>query len=395
MRFSVQARLLWLAVGVGLGVPEATAQTAPSAPACKACRDTGCVPCGKHGKLLLVETAADVQHCSVAIECKLCSGTLALDCRACNHPTSSQDLAARQQLAADWLQRRRQTVDALTARDPYLHLQTTHFDLASTLAPATIDKEKLDAHARLHRYGVRLQALRAAFVQTFELTDADLPDRMLVVLSEQQRDHGVVGPRLTGMGTANSVGLKLMGPEFVYSMWPDRRTLPDDDAVHRNVLHNVTHLLLSQMRPALFLGNKQHGWLDEGIAHWFEDKLGGKCTNYCFEEVLLQAGAGFAGGKWRPAVRKLLDDGKLPAFAAFASRQTDELTFVEHAAAFAAVDFLLATHGGGKCRDFLRAIKGGQATRDALTVAFGLNSLSFDAAFHPWIKSHYSLVAPR
>ncbi|MBL8754001.1 MAG: hypothetical protein JNK15_11945, partial [Planctomycetes bacterium] len=196
--------------------------------------------------------------------------------------------------------------------------------------------------------------------------------------------------RLTGLGTANSVGLKLMGPEYVFSMWNDKRSLPDDEAVHRNLVHSVTHLLLSQMKPALFLGNRKHGWIDEGVAHWFEDKLVGKCTNFCFEEVLLQPGTGFKGGQWRPAVRKLVDEGKVVTFAELSSKNTDQLTFVEHALAFAYVDFLVVGHGGPKFRDLLRLVKGGTETRDALTKVYGWNPITIDAQFLPWVKANYS-----
>ncbi len=380
----------WLLCSLG-GLAPAFAQAPVQ---CRNCRDQGTVPCGKHGKLLAQELPEKgVIACSVAAECKVCSGAILIDCKQCSKPSGESDALARQQLVRDWLVQRRKTIDALTAREPYFHLQTTHYDLAFNLKAATIGKEKVEPHPRMHIYGERLEALRALFVQTFELTDADVPDRMLVCMSEEAKDHGVLGPRLTGMGTANSVGLKLMGPEFVYSMWPERRTLPDDEAVHRNIVHNVTHLLLSQMRPMLFLGNKKHGWLDEGIPHWFEDKIVGRCLNFCFEEILLQPGMNFHGGKWRPAVRKLVDEGKALSFAALSQRNTDELTFVEHAFAFAYVDFLLATQGGAKFRDFLRAIKREQPTRDALPAAFGFTPLSIDAAFVQWVKATYSPLA--
>ena len=361
---------------------------------CRVCRDQGTVPCSKHGKLLALELpSSGVVACSVAADCKVCSGAILIDCKQCTKANSEAEVLARQQLVRDWVQQRRTAIDALTAREPYLHLQTTHYDIAFNLKAATIGKEKVEPHPRMHLYGERLESLRTLFMQTFELADLDIPDRMLVCMSEEAKDHAVLGPRLTGMGTANSVGLKLMGPEFVYSMWPERRTLGDDEAVHRNIVHNVTHLLLSQMRPMLFLGNKKHGWLDEGISHWFEEKIVGRCLNFCFEEILLQPGMNFHGGKWRPAVRKLVDEGKAVSFAALSQRNTDELTFVEHAVAFAYVDFLLATQGRAKFRDFLRAIKREQPTREALPAAFGFSPLSIDAAFTQWVKTTYSPLA--
>ncbi len=378
----------WLLL-LGGPMASANAQTPP----CRSCQDQGTVPCSKHGKLLPAEQG--VLACSVAMECKACLGALQVDCKHCASPEREASLADRQRLLQEWLQQRRQQVDALTGRDPYAHLRTAHFDLASTLKGATVGTDKLDPHARLHLYGQRLEALFTLFTETLQLPAEDLPDRMLICLSEEARDHGVIGPRLTGMGGPNSVGLKLMGPTYVFSMWPERRSLPNDEAVHRYVVHNVTHLLLSMSKPALYLGNKKHGWLDEGVAHWFEDRVTEKCTTYCYEEIALQAGAGWKGGKWRPAVRRLVDAGEAATFAALSGKHSDELLFVDHALAFAYVDFLLAERGGAKFRDFLRAVKGGAETRDALPAAFGFTPLSIDAEFQSWVKRTYSPLPPR
>lgn len=383
--------LPWFAAWCG-----AVSAQAPAGPACRGCQSIGLVPCGKHGKLLVHEQeAAGCLQCSVANECKACAGALLIDCKQCEHPGAAGELQRRHELARQWLAGRRQSIDALTAREPFLHLRSTHFDLVFALKAATVGKEKVEPHARMHQFAARLEALRALFVQTFELPPGDLGERHLVCLSDDPKDHAVLGPQLTGMGTANSVGLKLMGPQYVYSMWQDRRTLPDDEAVHRNVVHNVTHLLLSEMPPGRFLGDKKLGWIDEGVAHWFEDKVVGKCTNFCFEEVLLQAGAGFHGGKWRPAVRKLVDEGKAPLFPTVGGRNTDELSFVEHAFAFAYVDFLLTAHGGAKFRDLVRRCKSDQPMREALTATYGWSVLQFDDMFQPWVKANYSALPAR
>lgn len=371
------------------------ARAQDSAPSCRICLNHGVVPCTKHGKLAEAEKSPGVLFCSAAAECKVCGGALNVDCKQCVNATAESELARRQQLVREWVAKRRQTIDALTARDPYLHLATPHFDLASTLKAATIGKEKVEPHPRLHLMGERMEALRTAFFTTFEIPETDLPDRLLVVMSEEAKDHAVLGPRLTGMGTANSVGLKLMGPEFVYSMWSDKRSLPDDEAVHRNLVHNVTHLLLSQMRPMLFLGNKQAGWVDEGVAHWFEDKLVGKCTNFCFEEILLQQPASFKGGKWRQAVRRFVDEGKALDYASWSTKNTDELVYAEHTFAFACVDFLIQKHGGAKFRDFLRLLKADKPGREALQQVYGYTPLSIDAPFLAWVKENYSPLPDR
>lgn len=385
--------LLWLVlcwlVAMSTGV------SAQDGAPCRACLGAGVVACGKHGRQLALEQAAHVQHCSVAGECKACSGALALPCRQCNRAETATDLVRRQALAQEWLQGRRRAIDALTKASTFQHLATTHFDLVFRLDGCTVGTEKLDAHARMHLYGARLEALRELFRETLQLEPGDLPARCLVCMSQEQKDHGVLGPRLCGMGTANSVGLKLLGPEFVYSMWHDRRTLPDDEAVHRNIVHNVTHLLLKQVSEPLWFGNHKHGWIDEGLAHWFEDRVVGKCTNFCYEEILLEAGAGFRGGKWRPAVRKLVDEGKAPGFPSLAGLNTDQLKFDQHAFVFAYIDYLLAVHGGRKLRDLVKALAGGQSIHEAMVATYALSPIQFDDVFLPWVKANYSPQPPR
>lgn len=140
-----------------------------AAPSCKPCFHRGTQPCSKHGKWLDVETGPVARMCSVVAECKACSGALAVDCRHCANTAAEAGLAERQRLAREWLAARRKQVDALTAREPYLHLQTPHFDLASSLKPTTIGRDKIDPHARLHLYGERLEQLRAKFLATFEI----------------------------------------------------------------------------------------------------------------------------------------------------------------------------------------------------------------------------------
>lgn len=353
------------------------------------CKNLGCKDCAKHGKALALEKVEGVKWCSTVAACKACGGALAIDCSKCKNEVVAAELVRRRELIRDWLQQKRARVDKAKGLETLLYLETTHFDVTFSLRAATVGKKKLDSHTLMHLYGERLEELRQLFAKTFELTDVDLPDRLRVYMFDALEDHGVIGPQETGMGSANSSGIKLMGPEFVYSMYQERRTMGDDEKVHRNIVHNVTHLLLSQMRPMKFLGNRQHGWVDEGVAHWFEEKVTGKCTNFCFEEVLLQPGAGFKGGLWRVPVRRTVDLGKAISFAKLSSLNTDQLTFDQHAFAFAFVDFLLTGHGGAKFRDFIRLIKDGQATRDALHATYGWNPLTIDAIFCAWVNANY------
>ena len=188
------------------------------------------------------------------------------------------------------------TVEQACARVPILRRDAF---AGALIEPAGCD---IDTHALLHLFGERIEALRSDYQKVFEVTDAEMPGRLRVYLFRDAHDHGIIGPRETGFGNAGAVGLKQMGPEFVYSMWQEPRSVPDEVALHRNVVHHVTHLLTSQLLPVQFLGNKSHGWIDEGLAHWFEDRVTGRCLNYCFEEVLTDPMADWKGGRWRTPV---------------------------------------------------------------------------------------------
>ena len=382
--------IAWLAALVACGLG---AQTAP---VCKTCKDQGSLPCTKHGKDLAQETpAGGTVFCSVAGECKACAGALAVDCAKCSNATVEQELAQRQKLVHDWLQARRKAVDDAVGNHTLLHHETPHVDLVFSIKPQTVGKEKLDTHELMHLYGKRIEALRSLYQQVFELADKDMPGRLRVYMFKEQHDHGVIGPRETGFGNPNASGLKQMGPEFVYSMWQDPRSMADDEALHRNIVHHVTHLLTSEVLPVQFLGNKGHGWIDEGLAHWFEDKVTGRCLNYCFEEVLTLAGTDWKGGRWRTPVRVLVDSGKAMSFAALSGQNTDQLSFEGHAFAFAYVDFLVTVKGGAKFRDMLRMVKGKTPIRDALQSVYGWNPLTIEEPFLQWVKATYPPVATR
>lgn len=357
--------------------------------ACNQCGSDGIVECGKHGKAWLPRERA-VAFCSHAAECKVCSGVLDADCKACRNATAEQELARRVELVRNWRRGLRTAIDDVAKGAPLLHLKTAHVDLSFGIDKLTVGRDKLDTHAAIHLYGDRLEALRASFVTTLALDDKDFSTRLRIYVCRDGEQSARLAPSVTGIGGNLAVGTKLLGIDAVYCCWQDPRSLPDDASLHRNLVHNGVHLLLSNMDPPRPFGNPQNGWLDEGLAHWFEEKVDGKCTNFCFEEVLMQSGASFKAGRWRVPVRKFADEGKLVSLAALGQKNTDQLDFPEHAQSFAMVDCLLATHGGPKLRDFLRAIKSGTPMRDAMQAVYGTTPLKFDIEFDTWVKANYS-----
>lgn len=182
-----------------------------------------------------------------------------------------------------------------------------------------------------------------------------------------------------------------MGATTALSMWHDQRAMPGDEGLWRSVVHNTTHLILSNMKPEQWVGNRKYGWLDEGLAHWFEDLVTQKCTNFCYEEIAVQSGASFKGGRWRVPVRKLLESGKVHTFAELGQKNTDQLAFEEHAFVFAWIDFLIAKYGGPKLKELMLLAKKDKPARDALQEVYGLNPFAFDEQFAAWVKATYPL----
>ncbi|GAB4150433.1 MAG: hypothetical protein Fur0037_18980 [Planctomycetota bacterium] len=373
----------------------AAAQSAQEpAVACRNCGNHGSIPCPKHGRGLL-ELEKSVEFCSEAAACRTCKGALEIDCRSCRNGPAERRIDSRISDVAAWLDARRRQVDRITDNVPLMHLRTAHVDLCFSIRPLTVGKVKMGTHELMHLFGQRIEDLRGLFLRTLALEERDLPARLGIYMFRDQQDHTRIGPRVTGMGGGGTTGTKLMGVDAVYSMWHDQRSMPDEEALHRTIVHNVVHLLASNMLPSCWIGNRRVGWLDAGLAHWFEDKVTGKCANFCYEEVALEPGAGFKGGRWRVPVRKLLEAGKLTSFAELSAKNTDQLDFEEHATSFALVDFLLATRGGAKLRDLLRAVKGSEGIRGALEKVYGLNPITLDEAFRAWVREEYPLVERR
>lgn len=359
---------------------------------CQACAAHGTVPCTKHGRQLDLEKAENgTVFCSVAGDCKQCLGALAVDCKQCVNPDAEAELKRRQQLVQDWLRERRAAIDPLAQKGPPLYLKTPHCELAFAIKPLLIGRDKVETHPLMHLYGQRIEAVRTLFQQTFEATDQDLPGVLRIYMFRDLADHAAVCPIVTGIGAGRAAaGIKLMGVDCVYCMWQEPRALPGDEALHRHIVHHTAHLLLSNLNPPQWLGNRGHGWVDEGVAHWFEDKVTGKCANFCFEEVLLHPGENFKAGRWRTPVRKMVDEGRCRSFAELAQLGSDQLTFPDHALAFAYVDFLIATRGGKALGRLVGLLKQKKAIGEALQEVYQLNPLTIETAWQAWVKENYS-----
>ncbi|MBI5849507.1 MAG: hypothetical protein HZB39_00485 [Planctomycetes bacterium] len=369
-------------------------------PACRKCESTGVQPCKDHkGDAMALEKA--VVRCSVAAACKRCLGLLVVDCPACARDDIVEDLADRSFAMSRWLEQRHEAVGRFCAEPASIrYLETAHADLSWSLDGAIVDKKKLDAHQRMHLYGERVEATRRRFCDVLGLTDADFPvasddasPRLALHMFGAMRDMRELSPRLTGIG-AMGTNIKLTGGIPVWCMVADDRAMKDDVDVHRSVVHNVVHLLLSNMLPARELGPTGEGWVDEGLAHWFEIAIDGRCSAYCVEEAVMLPGTNWHNGAYRTGIRQLADAGKLRRFVESYTKNSDELDLEENAHAFAWVDWLIATQGGAKLADFVRRLKRKEPQRDAMQASFGFGPLAIDERFAAWVVATYPKQEP-
>lgn len=356
----------------------------PAHEGCQRCKFTGKLPCGKHNKTAS-KTEEDAIFCSIAARCAVCKGTFQIDCPDCKGTGGEADVENMHAEALRWLEKQA-NFEKNMGGPQRARLITKHFDFTFEIESLTVGRQQLDQHQLLHLYAQRLEELFVLFNETLGTREMDHKcQRYLVMVWKSPVDNKEAATRYADSG-GNGTGVKLLGTKGVYTMVRDKNQHAQDDDLHRSIVHNVTHLFLADLFDGVWIGNRKGGWLDEGLAHWFEDKLFGQCTNFCYQEqnTLMS----FKGGKWRLPVRGLVESGKMPPFSETGSKMSDQLTAQEHALAFAYVDFLL--HRDAKALPKVTNLyQKKKETREAIE-PYGLNVLELETQFKKWVLEKYT-----
>ncbi len=358
---------------------------------CNFCDSKGAKECKRHSrKERELEAKELVRFCSKAIRCKNCAGTMEVDCKRCNNKKKEAELGNKRKQNLEWLQKRIDKIEK-PIRHEALHLSSKNFDLTYDLKPMKVGKRRLSQHEHGHLYLERLEDFRELFVETLQLSRNDLSIRTEVFMWRDGGDQSWAARKFADMGTSGT-GVKLMGTYSIYTMQYQKRYMKDDKDLHRNVVHNVCHLLLSNIKPEQWIGQLKGGWVDAGLAHYFEFKLDEKCTNFCYQEQANNRS--FKNGKWLVPVRKMVAMDNLEIFAETISKNTDQLTAKEHALSFSYVHFLLEgdlvkkDHGKAMMK-LVRALKAKRATREGLREAYGISTFAFVEKWKKWVLSTY------
>ncbi len=365
---------------------------------CGECHTTGKVPFEVPKEI--VELERGCKWCSEVVANEAANGGLDYKpCPTCQAP--SLQAAVRKQWEADrkerldWLKSRREIDQFLN--DPknlrLMHCSTDHFELDWSIPKVKIGRVVYDQHESMHLYARRLETVYQLWLDTFGFNhDADQNSTRHTVMCFESAKHATKAqPKYTGMGgTGITDGVKLMGNPSIFVCWWNKTKNRDDDEFHEYVVHNVVHHFLCSYYNSFWLARK-NGWIDEGISHYFTDKMFGKCRTHCFQEQ--DEANNWILAPWRPEIRKLVTAEKIPVFAEVVIKHGETLTRDEHLFVWSWVQYLLDAFGKEKFVQLVRRVKEHELPlRDILKEVYGVSPFHF---IENWKKHVLDTYPPR
>jgi hypothetical protein len=346
---------------------------------CPACGGTGRAPCAEHRSVELArETNAIL--CSFYAGCARCSATGSVDCTSCGAAESDAGRAARELRVA--AAKRFAEFESAAGR-PVLSAASAHFDLVCELEPMKAGSRKRSRHELLHLYLDRMEAAYRDYLAFFALSDADITARSQVFLWAELGDHQKVGKALCGYTTEDVEYMRSL--QAITSLWFDGRKLKDDEALHRNVVHQLVHGLMNAQPPVAWTGKLRMGWADEGLSLWFEERQLDDATGFCFwrdEDDLMR------GPIQRSVARKLLAPGQTLDLERLLTLDTVDMTRAEQTLGFALIDFL-ATRGAADLGRLLERMRAQTPSRDAFMEIYGLPLAQLESTWRAWVADTY------
>jgi hypothetical protein len=400
--------------GTPPGAPPGTPPGAEPAPVpeelrCGWCGTTGRTPVELGNKWDVELDAGEgwkVEHCSDAIA----EANMGLDwepCARCKTETlkaaAEAEYGAVAARAAAWLDEVRQIDATAGDKSQMVHVQTTHFRVSTDVGKITgSDKKSYRTHELAHLYARRFEEFYERYKAMFAIEDSNnIKNMHSLILFEKQAPGVRVAPAYTGLSLQDARTVKRSGGanhESTVVTWWDKAEFPKDQDMQRHQTHNLVHQLTSVFydlrwfKPGekglspLWLNDK-YGWLDEGLAHWFEIDFDERANTYCFREQDMNSRWG--GDDWKKNVYKAALAGDIPSFTEAALKPTQSLSAKEHQFVWSWVDFLMARDSAvmGKA---MKMCKMEQPTRDILRECWGLSPLGLEEEWRAWVTVEYA-----
>jgi len=387
---------------------------APDEPRCGWCKTTGKVPFEVSSKFSAEDDSGPgwkIEFCSEAIE----SDNMGIDwqpCPRCKSPTlkaaAVAEYEALRKANEAWLAEARKVDKTAQSDEPLVHVRSTHFWIVTDVPKISTDDHKTyKTHEMAHLYVRRMETLYARFQKMFGIDDSEnMRNAHSIFIFEKQAPAYRVAPVYTGLSIENAVSVKRSGgtnKESVIVSWWDKGIYPKDQDMYRHQIHNMIHQLTAIYYDFTWFQpgetglsppwlNDKYGWLDEGLAHWFEIDFDKKANTYCFREQ--DSSSRWGGDDWRANIYKAVSAGDRLAFSDVSAKPSQSLSAKEHQFAWSWVDYLMAqdTAAMGKA---LKLCKQQVPSRDILKQAWGINLLTFEDDWAQWVEDHYAPTARR
>jgi len=377
--------VLFLLLFLGCALDFARAQDKPGGGICTKCKNAKRLWCTEHDKNVEEREYIDedeLQFCSVIADCAVCGGTGWTICPQCKPPEIFEALETKKALLA----KRRTTLKYLDEKMGHAlrKAESEHFVLVWEMDKHKAEKRFLTPHQGLHLFAHRLEQLYVDYRATLQVQDKEFSQKSRVLVWYLPADQDFASRAFCDMNSSG--GVKLMGVNPTYSLCGNKQRFQSDERLHRNIVHNVTHLLLSAQAPAAWIGNQKYGWADEGLAHWFTDRTWNLCDTYCFQEQ--NTNVDFKGGHFKLAVRKMVAANEQPSAAEIFQQTSDQLSLPMNAVSMSYVDFLIFKVAP-KFLQLVKKFKAKVVGREALQEVYGMSLLDFEAQWKAWVLATY------
>jgi hypothetical protein len=315
-------------------------------------------------------------------DCGVCAGVGFVPCETCNDVEAKKIIDVSRARIAE----RKVALKSIdeTMERPLRKAETDHYVIVWEMDKIKVDKRWIGPHEALHLYAKRMEEFYADYGARLSTKPDEFSRKTWMFVWYLPADHQQGSMRFCSQSAKG--GVKLMGSEARYSVCGNKQNFQNDEALHRNLVHCGTHILLANQTPQQWIGNIKGGWADEGLAHWFEDRYWGICDTYCYQEQ--NTNVDFKSGKYRLAVRKMVVEGRVPPVAEVFQQNVDTLTLPMNAAAFSYVDYLLF-RDGAKFKELVKLLKVKKPTREALQETYGVSPIEFEAQWKAWVLETY------
>jgi hypothetical protein len=254
----------------------------------------------------------------------------------------------------------------------------------------------------MHLYAERFEHVYAWYKDVLGIEDSNnMVNQHYVYAFGDERTYREAAPRYTGLiGPVTVKRMGGVGQDSSIATWWNKSEHPKEEDFYRHLAHNIIHQVasvyydLKWFEPGEFglhppWLNDKYGWLDAGLAHWFERQLDGRITTYCMREQDITAR--WKGDNWRKNVLKAVQQDDVPIFAETLTRPTQALTAKEHQFCWSWVDFLMDRDPKAMGK-MMALAKQEHPTREMLKQAYGFTLPGFDLAWREWVLVTY---APR